>query len=147
MQKISRLPDNINEIPVVFLKNPSGKVLEKISINELKERVSPLVSEDYRIKLYRNALEHYADQNFENAELLLLHLIETSEGFHYEYYERLASVYEAQEATELQIEVLTFAQEKITEFNGQEALLRRVTRRLVKAQKHQEKKLKRQSQN
>lgn len=137
MQKILQLPDNINDIPVVFIRTPSGIVSEKISINELKKRTEATPHEDYRIKLYRNALEHYANQSYEFAELLLVHLIQSSESMHYEYYENLASVYRAQHHVEAQIEILELAIKKLENLKGQEALLRRVNNRLTKALQQQ----------
>lgn len=133
MQKNFQLPENINDIPVVFIRTPSGIVSEKISINELKKRTQATSNEDYRIKLYRNALEHYANQSYKFAELLLLHLIESSEMMHYEYYENLASVYRAQHLVDAQIEILELAIKNLKNLKGQDALLHRVNNRLTKA--------------
>lgn len=133
MKKIEQLPDDINDIPVIFVRNPSGEIAEKISINELKKRNYTQDEENHRIQLYRAAVEHYVNANYELAELLLLRLIESSDVTNYEYYERLANVYRAQNLLSQEIEVLETARRLLKEANAPEGLILRVERRLNKS--------------
>lgn len=131
MKNIRKLPHEVNDVPVIFVRDASGRILEKISINELKLRNSGTSSEEnQRIKMYRAAIEHYANQNYEYAEILFLRLIETSDVMNYEYYERLANVYRVQNLPEEEIETLQQAVEKMKTAAFPDNLIHRVEARL-----------------
>lgn len=133
MNRIDHLPEGISDVPVIFVRSPSGKILEKISINELKRRHSEHEPEEnQRIKIYRAALDHYANGNYELAEILLKHLIEFSESINYEYYERLANLYRITQQKNAEIAVLQEAIEQLHQNAFPENLIQRVERRLAK---------------
>lgn len=134
MSAYKKIPNNINDVPVVFVRTASGIIEEKISINELKRRNKNNPDEGHRIKLYRAALDHYVNENYDLAELLLVQLIKTSESFNYEYYERLANLFRTQGKTDLEIEILGEALEQLKETHSPENLIERVERRLQKYQ-------------
>ncbi|MDH6365014.1 tetratricopeptide (TPR) repeat protein [Enterococcus sp. PF1-24] len=138
MKKIQNLANDINDVPVIFIRaNNTDRIVEKISINELKRRNTN--EEDHRIKMYRAALDHYANKNYELAEILLIQLIQSSDTIYYEYYERLASLYKLQRQVDNAIEVLEEALDLLKETHAPENLLCRVEHRLNKYRMNLEK--------
>ena len=82
-----------NEIPIIFVRDCKGNVQGKVSINEWNERRRPATLNELEIKLYRQSLVYYADQEYEKATDLLKFLIARTEYTRFEYIERLANIY------------------------------------------------------
>lgn len=82
-----------NEIPIIFVRDRKGNVQGKVSINEWNERRRPATLNELEIKLYRQALVYYGDQEYGKAIDLLKFLIARTEYTHFEYIERLANIY------------------------------------------------------
>ncbi|HBM6571422.1 TPA: hypothetical protein LY843_002776, partial [Enterococcus faecium] len=60
---------------------------------EWNERRRPATLNELEIKLYRQSLVYYADQEYEKATDLLKFLIARTEYTRFEYIERLANIY------------------------------------------------------
>ena len=82
-----------NEIPIIFVRDCKGNVQGKVSINEWNERRRPATLNELEIKLYRQSLVYYAEQEYEKAPDLLKFLIARTEYTRFEYIERLANIY------------------------------------------------------
>lgn len=84
---------NKQELPVIFIRDSQGNTVEKITVKEWMRREAIQQNDNFFIKLYREALNYYAMDDFEKAEDLLLYLCESTHYSHYEYVERLANIY------------------------------------------------------
>ncbi|MFU2249684.1 hypothetical protein [Enterococcus faecium] len=95
MEKFTHKKMDPNEIPIIFVRDCKGNVQGKvsISINEWNERRRPATLNELEIKLYRQSLVYYADQEYEKATDLLKFLIARTEYTRFEYIERLANIY------------------------------------------------------
>lgn len=80
-------------LPVIFIHDLQGNTIEKITVKEWMQRKAIPKNENFLIRLYREALNYYALEDFEKAEDLLLYLCEYTNYAHYEYVERLANIY------------------------------------------------------
>ncbi|MCC9081381.1 hypothetical protein LOS23_13790 [Enterococcus faecium] len=93
MEKFTHKKMDPNEIPIIFVRDCKGNVQGKVSINEWNERRRPATLNELEIKLYRQSLVYYADQEYEKATDLLKFLIARTEYTRFEYIERLANIY------------------------------------------------------
>ncbi|NVF17669.1 hypothetical protein HV446_08715 [Enterococcus faecium] len=93
MEKFTHKKMDPNEIPIIFVRDRKGNVQGKVSINEWNERRRPATLNELEIKLYRQALVYYGDQEYGKAIDLLKFLIARTEYTHFEYIERLANIY------------------------------------------------------
>ncbi|MGM9902540.1 hypothetical protein A5844_000210 [Enterococcus sp. 10A9_DIV0425] len=82
-----------NEIPIIFVRDMNGNIQKKVSVNEWNNQYSPASLDLLEIKLYRQALTYYSEQNYEKAIDLLKFLIQQTGYTHFEYIERLATIY------------------------------------------------------
>ena len=93
MEKFTHKKMDPNEIPIIFVRDCKGNVQGKVSINEWNERRRPATLNALEIKLYRQSLVYYADQEYEKATDLLKFQIARTEYTRFEYIERLANIY------------------------------------------------------
>ncbi|EMF0314843.1 hypothetical protein KDH33_000435 [Enterococcus faecium] len=93
MEKFTHKKMDPNEIPIIFVRDRKGNVQGKVSINEWNERCRPATLNELEIKLYRQALVYYGDQEYGKAIDLLKFLIARTKYTHFEYIERLANIY------------------------------------------------------
>ena len=93
MEKFTHKKMDPNEIPIIFVRDCKGNVQGKVSINEWNERRRPATLNELEIKLYRQSLVYYAEQEYEKATDLLKFLIARTEYTRFEYIERLANIY------------------------------------------------------
>lgn len=133
MKKISETPCHPNDVPVVFIYDHYGEIKGKISINEwiAKKEKAQLLNE-LEIKLYRESINYYTNNDFDKAEDLLLFLINQTDYTHYEYVERLANLYRRKERTSKEKELLLKARKNIAAFDASEGIIRRIDKRLEK---------------
>ena len=68
---------NKQELPVIFIRDSQGNTVEKITVKEWMRRKAIQQNDNFFIKLYREALNYYAMDDFEKAEDLLLYLCGT----------------------------------------------------------------------
>ncbi|EOH89916.1 hypothetical protein ACTNBL_03030 [Enterococcus villorum] len=83
-----------NEIPIIFVRDARGNTPFKVSVNEWTNRYSPLSLNELEIKLYRQALAYYSEKDYSKAIDLLKYLISQTSYTHFEYIERLATIYQ-----------------------------------------------------
>lgn len=81
MKKIKQEAKHPNDVPVIFLTDATGKVVRKISINEWRAlKANPDQIEELDIKLYREAISFYLQEDYAKAKDLLHFLINKSEA-------------------------------------------------------------------
>lgn len=133
MKKISETPCHPNDVPVIFIYDQHGEIKGKISINEwtAKKDEAQLLNE-LEIKLYRESIHYYTNNDFEKAEDILLFLISQTDYTHYEYVERLANLYRRKERTSKERELLLKARKNIAPFDASSGIIRRIDKRLEK---------------
>ena len=133
MQKINPEAKHPNDVPVIFLTDPTGKVMRKISINEWRalhadtDRI-----EELDIKLYREAISFYLQEDYPKAKDLLHFLINKTNYTHYEYVERLANIYRLEQEFAKEKALLLKAFQAINQLESVEGILRRIEKRLEK---------------
>lgn len=133
MQKINPESKHPNDVPVIFLTDPTGKVMRKISINEWRalhadtDRI-----EELDIKLYREAISFYLQEDYPKAKDLLYFLINKTNYTHYEYVERLANIYRLEQESAKEKALLLKAFQAINQLESVEGILRRIENRLEK---------------
>ncbi|AUB52499.1 hypothetical protein [Enterococcus mundtii] len=96
-----------NEIPIIFVRDTAGNIQKKVSVNEWTNRYSPASLDLLEIKLYRQALTYYSEQDYEKAIDLLKFLIIQTGYTHFEYIERLATIYRKTHAEALEYQLLS----------------------------------------
>ena len=85
MKKIKQEAKHPNDVPVIFLTDATGKVVRKISINEWRAlKATPDQIEELDIKLYREAISFYLQEDYAKAKDLLHFLINKTDYSHYE---------------------------------------------------------------
>ncbi|MHC5267720.1 hypothetical protein ACYSNO_00835 [Enterococcus sp. LJL98] len=133
MKKISETPCHPNDVPVIFIYDHYGEIKGKISINEWKaNKEKAQLLNELEIKLYRESINYYTNNDFEKAEDLLLFLISQTDYTHYEYVERLANLYRRKKRISKERELLLKARKNITAFEASEGIIRRIDKRLEK---------------
>lgn len=122
---------NNNDIPVIFISDSAGKIVEKISINEWRRRKKAAREiESFEIKLYREALNYYSNQELEKAEDLLLFLSERTRYSRYEYIERLANIYRQQKRIDKERCILLLARREIIDRDDLDGTIQRIDIRM-----------------
>lgn len=135
MQKINQETKHPNDVPVIFLTDPTGKVVRKISINEwrsLRADTDPDQIEELDIKLYREAISFYLQEDYPKAKDLLHFLINKTDYTHYEYVERLATIYRLEHEPAKEKALLSKAFHAIKLLESSEGILRRIEKRLAR---------------
>ena len=133
MQKIKPDLKHPNDVPVIFLTDPTGKVVRKISINEWRSLKADLHAiEELDIKLYREAISFYLQEDYPKAKDLLHFLINKTDYTHYEYVERLATIYRLENEYAKEKALLLKAFQSIKQVESSEGILRRIEKRLAK---------------
>ncbi|MGX7162815.1 hypothetical protein [Enterococcus massiliensis] len=131
MKKLKTEPENLNDIPVIFVYNQYGQIAEKISINEWRRRKEQEKEiENFEIRLYREALNYYGQKEFEKAEDLLTFLVARTNYTHYEYVERLANIYRQEKRTSKERTVLLLARRSLLATEDFDGVIRRIDKRL-----------------
>lgn len=115
------------DIPVILIRDAQGNTLEKISLREWRKRKAIEQNENLEIKLYREALTYYGEQDFEKAEDLFVYLCELHHYGEYSYVERLANLYRSQERPDKERGLLLIAYRKL---RCDPALASRIDKRL-----------------
>ena len=126
MKKIMREPENVNDIPVIFVYDDFGHIVEKISVNEWRKRKE---KENMDIKLYREALNYYGQKEYGKAEDLLLFLVARTGYTHYEYVERLANIYRQQKRVSKERSLLLATRRSLSQFEDYDGIIRRIDKR------------------
>ncbi|WP_368252389.1 hypothetical protein [Enterococcus sp. 2201sp1_2201st1_B8_2201SCRN_220225] len=116
------------DIPVILIRDAQGNTVEKISLREWRKRKAIEQNENFEIKLYREALTYYGEQDFEKAEDLLVYLCELHNYGEYCYVERLANLYRGQQRPDKERGILLIAYRKL---RCDPALARRIDKRLT----------------
>lgn len=133
MKKIKQEAKHPNDVPVIFLTDPTGKVVRKISINEWRAlKANPDQIEELDIKLYREAISFYLQEDYAKAKDLLHFLINKTDYSHYEYVERLANIYRIENRPAKEKDLLLTAYHAIKPLDSSEGILRRIENRLQK---------------
>lgn len=133
MKKISEEQCHPNDFPVIFTYNHLGEITDKISINDwLAKKEEAQLLNELEIKLYRESIAYYTNNDFEKAEDLLLFLILQTDYTHYEYVERLANLYRRKNRSSKEKELLLKARKNILAFDTSEGIIRRIDKRLLK---------------
>lgn len=141
MKKIPFGPTNVNDIPVIIVRDHHGHVQEKISLNEMERRnKQSYQSESQQIRDYRKALEYYSKKEYLLAEELFLQLIaQSQQGLNYQYYERLANIYRQQQRLPEELNLLNQALTELQTCHGVETLIKKIERRIEEVKKIQQK--------
>lgn len=127
---------NPNEIPIIFVRDDSGNVQGKVSVNEWTNRHRPSSLNQLEIKLYRQALAYYAEQDLEKAIDILKFLILQTEYTHFEYVERLANIYHLKNELQLELKLLS-STISVAEVTGlPSGLVRKIERRIERIKKN-----------
>ncbi|MBF8807948.1 MAG: hypothetical protein IC227_05855 [Enterococcus lacertideformus] len=100
---------NYNEIPIIFVRDDKGNRPFKVSVKEWTNRYSPVSLNELEIKLYRQALVYYSEQDYPKAIDLLKFLISKTSYTHFEYIERLATIYQITNAPLKEFHLLSSA--------------------------------------
>ncbi len=133
MKKIQNESSHPNDVPVIFLYDQNGQITGKISINEWKkQKQQATLLEELEIKLYREAITYYGNNELTKAEDLLRYLIARTDYTHYEYVERLANLYRRQKRWSKEKELLLLARKNIGSIDFSESILRRINKRIEK---------------
>lgn len=133
MKKISEEQCHPNDVPIIFTYNYLGEIIGKISINEWKaKKEKAQLLNELEIKLYREAINYYTNNDFEKAEDILLFLILETDYTHYEYVERLANLYRRKKRSSKEKELLLKARKNIIAFDASDGIIRRIDKRLLK---------------
>lgn len=133
MKKIKQEAKHPNDVPVIFLTDATGKVVRKISINEWRAlKATPDHIEELDIKLYREAISFYLQEDYAKAKDLLHFLINKTDYSHYEYVERLANIYRIENRPAKEKDLLLTAYHAIKPLDSSEGILRRIENRLHK---------------
>ncbi|MEY8444757.1 hypothetical protein AALA44_00810 [Enterococcus ratti] len=83
-----------NEIPIIFVRDTTANTPLKVSVKEWTNRYSPVSLNKLEIKLYRQALIYYTKKDYSKAIDLLKFLIVQTNYTHFEYIERLLTIYQ-----------------------------------------------------
>jgi hypothetical protein len=135
MKKINQEAKHPNDVPVIFLYDDLGHILKKISINEWRELKSDSQKiEEFEIKLYREAITYYAQEDYMQATDLLKFLISQTDYTHYEYVERLANIYRIQQNVIAEKQLLLSARSSIKNLEFSEGIIKRIDQRLAKVE-------------
>lgn len=138
MKKFSETKLHSNDVPVIFLYDDKGRIIDKISVNQWKEKKKKVqLLEELDIKLYRTALDYYANQEFLKAEDLLLYLIEGTAYTHYEYVERLANIYHQQKRVHKEKNLLVETKKQQGAVDSESGILQRIDKRLLELENKQ----------
>ena len=133
MKKISETPCHPNDVPVIFIYDHQGEIKGKISINEWKaKKEKAQLLNELEIKLYRESINYYTNNEFDKAEDILLFLISQTDYTHYEYVERLANLYRRKKRNSKEKELLLKARKNISAFDTSDGIIRRIDKRLEK---------------
>lgn len=137
MERFNQKKPNPNEIPIIFVRDDSGNVQGKVSVNEWTNRHRPSSLNQLEIKLYRQALAYYAEQDLEKAIDILKFLILQTEYTHFEYVERLANIYHLKNELQLELKLLS-STISVAEVTGlPSGLVRKIERRIERIKKKQ----------
>lgn len=118
---------NPQDVPVILIRDAQGNTIEKISMREWRKRKAIQQDESFEIKLYRQALTYYGDQDFDKAEDLFLYLCEINDYGDYSYIERLANLYRGQNRPDKERGLLLIAYRKLRE----DPVAQRIDKRLA----------------
>lgn len=118
---------NPQDVPVILIRDAQGNTIEKISMREWRKRKAIQQDENFEIKLYRQALTYYGEQDFDKAEDLLLYLCEINDYGAYSYIERLANLYRGQNRPDKERGLLLVAYRKLRE----DPVAQRIDKRLA----------------
>ncbi|MGX7195261.1 hypothetical protein [Enterococcus olivae] len=133
MRKSTQKQPDPNDVPVIFSYDQNGQLTGKLSINEWrKQKQEAQLLEEVEIKLYREAITYYSDNDLSKAEDILRHLIARTAYTRYEYVERLANIYRKQKRFSIEKELLLTARKNSLSLDFSEGILRRINKRLQK---------------
>ncbi|KAF1302905.1 hypothetical protein IV487_00455 [Enterococcus saccharolyticus] len=133
MKKIQNEQTHPNDVPVIFLYDANGQITGKISVNEWKkQKQEAKLLEELEIKLYREAITYYGNNECTKAEDLLTYLIARTDYTHYEYVERLANIYRRQGRLASEKRLLLCARKNVDSLDFSEGIIRRIDKRLTK---------------
>ncbi|EOT28960.1 hypothetical protein [Enterococcus saccharolyticus] len=133
MKKIHQEQAHPNDVPVIFSYDATGQIASKLSVNEWKkQKQQAKLLEELEIKLYREAITYYSNNELEKAEDLLLYLIAYTDYTHYEYVERLANIYRKQQRFTKEKELLILTRKNLGSVEFSEGILRRINKRITK---------------
>lgn len=133
MKKIHQEQAHPNDVPVIFSYDATGQIASKLSVNEWKkQKQQAKLLEELEIKLYRETITYYSNNELEKAEDLLLYLIACTDYTHYEYVERLANIYRKQQRFTKEKELLILTRKNLGSVEFSEGILRRISKRITK---------------
>lgn len=136
MKKIQIDQTHPNDVPVIFLYDDHGQITGKISINEYKKQKEAVtLLEELEIKLYREALNYYSNNELDKAEDVLNYLILRTDYTHYEYVERLANIYRKQQRPSKEKSLLLDTMKNMGTTDFSESILQLINKRLAKLEK------------
>lgn len=122
-----------NDVPVIFTYDENAQIVGKISINEWnQQKQQAQLLEELEIKLYREAITYYSNDDFDKAIDILSYLISRTQYTHYEYVERLATIYRKQKRISKEKTLLLTAKKNIAPLESSDKLIQRIDRRLQK---------------
>lgn len=131
MKKIKNEMKHPNDVPVIFSYDDQGRIVDKVSVNEWKQKMKKSqLLEEFDIKLYRAAIDYYCVKDFSKAVDLLLYLIANTNYTHYEYVERLANIYHQEKQIKKEKELLITARKHIEPVELSIGVLQRIDKRL-----------------
>lgn len=120
-----------NDIPIIFVRDTQGNVHRKVSVKEWTNRYSPTSLNELEIKLYRQALNYYSEKDYSKAIDLLKFLISQTGYTHFEYIERLATIYQILGNQLEEYRLLTTVLSLATLISLPSSLLKKVEKRLI----------------
>jgi hypothetical protein len=133
MKKIYQEQSHPNDVPVIFSYDAAGQITGKLSVNEWKkQKQQAKLLEELEIKLYREAITYYSNNELEKAEDLLLYLIACTDYTHYEYVERLANIYRKQQRFTKEKDLLIITRKNLGSVEFSEGIVRRINKRMKK---------------
>lgn len=126
-------PSTFESDPIVLYHDGCGAPPISMTIQELEKSSASTASKELsRIKLYRSAIENYGKGNLEHAEFLLKRLIQTSDKFKFEYFERLANLHHMQSDYDKETHLLEEALARLHKEGGSRYYVRLIEKRLEK---------------
>lgn len=122
-----------NEIPIIFVRDAKGNTPFKVSVKEWTNRYSPVSLNELEIKLYRQALVYYSEKDYSKAVDLLKYLISQTSYTHFEYIERLTTIYQLTNEPLKELQLLNSALSVAELTSLPSALIKKLEKRLGRA--------------
>ncbi|ENZ5528586.1 hypothetical protein ACGWIJ_001355 [Enterococcus hirae] len=134
MEKIHKKIDP-NEIPIIFVRDVNGHTPTKVSVKEWTDRYSLVSLNELQIKLYRQALAYYSEKDYAKAIDLLKFLISQTNYTHFEYIERLATIYRIIDAPLKEFQLLSNTLSIANLIPLPSGLIKKLERRMITVKK------------